>query len=70
MHRKKFTESQDIFESLIKRSPKNPKGYFYLGLAYYKKGDKVRARKELKTALDLDKKFDKADEARKILSDL
>jgi Tfp pilus assembly protein PilF len=43
---------------------------FHLGLTYYKKGDKDRAKTELKKALDLDQKFDKADEARQILSKL
>ena len=39
-------------------------------MAYYKKGDKERARAELQKALRLNANFNGADEARKILAQI
>jgi Flp pilus assembly protein TadD len=54
----------------LKKNPDNAVVHFHLGLAYYKNEDKDRARTELKTALDLDQEFERADEARQALSSL
>ena len=56
------------FTDSLKKIPDNAMVRFHLGLTYYNKGDKDLAKTELKKALDLDQNFDKADEARKILS--
>ena len=58
------------FTDSLKKIPDNAMVRFHLGLAFYSKGDKDRAKTELQKALDLDQEFDKADEARKILSNL
>jgi len=39
-------------------------------MAYYKNGNKEQARKELKKALELDRKFRSAEEAKDVLSKL
>ncbi|HUT43586.1 MAG TPA: tetratricopeptide repeat protein, partial [Desulfobacterales bacterium] len=56
------------FTDSLKKIPDNAMVRFHLGLTYYNKGDKDLAKTELKKALDLDQNFDKADEAREILS--
>jgi Tfp pilus assembly protein PilF len=43
---------------------------YHLGMAYYKKGDLENARAELEKALQLDKDFSGADEAKRILAEL
>ena len=56
------------FTNSLKMIPDNAMVRFHLGLTYYNKGNNDRAKKELKKALDLDQKFDEADEARRILT--
>ncbi|MBU1162447.1 MAG: tetratricopeptide repeat protein, partial [Proteobacteria bacterium] len=56
------------FTDSLKKIPDNAMVRFHLGMTYYNKGDKDRAKTELKKALDLNQNFDKADEAREILS--
>jgi tetratricopeptide (TPR) repeat protein len=58
------------FKDSLKKIPDNAMVRFHLGLTYYDKGDKDRAKAEFKKALDIDQKFEKADEARRILSSL
>ena len=43
---------------------------YYLGMAYLKKGNSERARRELEKALSLGSSFNGAEEARKALADL
>lgn len=49
------------------QAPRNAVIQYHLGMAYFKSGDKPRARAALKTALELDPAFAGADEARKVL---
>ena len=65
-----YDSAIDEFTDSLKKNPDNAVVHYHLGMAFYKKGDKDRAKKELKKALGLDQKFDKAEEARRILSSL
>jgi tetratricopeptide (TPR) repeat protein len=65
-----YDSAVDELADSVKENPDNAVVHFHLGLAYYKRGDKDLAKTELETALKLDDKFDSADEARKILSEL
>jgi tetratricopeptide (TPR) repeat protein len=65
-----YDSAVDELADSVKENPDNAVVHFHLGLAYYKRGDKDLAKTELETALKLDDKFDGADEARKILSEL
>jgi tetratricopeptide (TPR) repeat protein len=48
----------------------NPVIRYHLGMAYYKNGDKEQAKRELKKALELNPKFQGAEEARDTLDKL
>jgi len=48
----------------------NPMMRYHLGMAYYKNGEKENAKRELKKALELDSKFEGAEEAKEALSKL
>jgi tetratricopeptide (TPR) repeat protein len=48
----------------------NPMTRYHLGMAYYKNGEKENAKRELKKALELDSKFEGAEEAKEVLSKL
>ncbi len=54
----------------VEQDPKNAGYHYHLGLAYLKTGDKENARKSLEQALVLDRKFDGAVEAQRILGEL
>ena len=58
------------FTDCLAKMPDNATVTFHLGMAYYKKGDLENARAELEKALQLDKNFNGADKARKILAEL
>jgi tetratricopeptide (TPR) repeat protein len=58
------------FTDSLEKIPDNPVVHYHLGLAYYKKGEKGRAKTQLQKALSLDQEFDGADEARQILTEL
>jgi tetratricopeptide (TPR) repeat protein len=58
------------FADSLEKIPDNAIVHFHLGLAYHKKGDRNSAGKELEKALSLDQKFEGADEARRVLSEL
>ena len=58
------------FEDSLKKLPQNAVVHYHLGLAYHKKGYDDSARDSLKKALSLDKNFEGADEAKRILSEL
>jgi Tfp pilus assembly protein PilF len=46
----------------------NPMMRYHLGMAYFKNGEKENAKRELKKALELDSKFQGAEEAKEVLS--
>ncbi|MCP4694905.1 MAG: tetratricopeptide repeat protein, partial [Desulfobacterales bacterium] len=59
----------EFTDCLVKR-PDDPTVHYHLGLALHKKGDKARARSALEKALELNKNFAEADEARRVLEEL
>jgi tetratricopeptide (TPR) repeat protein len=54
----------------VDRDPKNPISQYHLGLAYFKTGDKVKAKKALEAALQLKPDFNGASEATRLISQL
>ena len=54
----------------VEKKPDNATIRYHLGMAYLKSGDKDRAKTNLEKALNLDDKFENADEVNKILSDM
>jgi len=46
----------------------NPMMRYHLGMAYFKNGEKENAKRELKKALELNSKFQGAEEAKEVLS--
>ena len=54
----------------VAKDPRNPVYQYHLGLAYAKAGEKPKAREALEQALKLDKDFDGADDARRVLGQL
>jgi tetratricopeptide (TPR) repeat protein len=54
----------------VDRDPKNPLAQYHLGLAYYKTGDRVRAKQALEAALRLKSDFDGAAEATRLIATL
>ncbi|MDY6881005.1 MAG: tetratricopeptide repeat protein [Thermodesulfobacteriota bacterium] len=58
------------FEDSLSREPDNPVINYHLGMAYYKNSNPDKARKFLQKSLALDDSFDKAEEARAILSEI
>ena len=70
-YKKEFYDSAVTeFEACVEKEPKNPIFNYHLGLAYNKKGDSVKAEKALKKALELQKDFSGANEAKKVLGQL
>jgi tetratricopeptide (TPR) repeat protein len=69
--RKGLYESAIVeFAESLEKLPENVMVRYHLGMAYYKKGDRALAKKELEKALSLNEKFDGAEEAKQILSEL
>jgi Flp pilus assembly protein TadD len=58
------------FKECIQKAPNNPMFHYHLGLAYHKMEDAANAKTALNKALELQKDFTGADEAREILSRL
>jgi len=54
----------------VKELPDNATVHYHLGLAYFKKGEIDSAKTALERALNLNAKFEEADHARQILSNL
>ena len=61
-----ISEFKDSLEKLADNATVN----YHLGMAYYQKGDKPKAKKQLEKALSLDKNFDGVQEARETLAQL
>lgn len=58
------------FIDALKKIPDNPIVHYHLGLAYNKKGSIDLARKELSTALEINKEFPGAENAKALLDEL
>jgi tetratricopeptide (TPR) repeat protein len=54
----------------LEKIPENPMVHYHLGMAYIKKSEPDKARRELEKALELDAKFEKAGEVRKVLGEI
>jgi tetratricopeptide (TPR) repeat protein len=54
----------------VQRDPRNAVYQYHLGLAYVQSGDRTAARKALEQALQINPKFDGAEEAKKTLAGL
>jgi tetratricopeptide (TPR) repeat protein len=54
----------------VERDPKNAVAHYHLGLAYYKSGDKVRAKQALEAALKLQPNFDGSADAARLVATL
>ena len=57
-------------QDAINRSPENPTYQYHLGLSYLKQNQRARAKEHLQKALQLNPKFNQADDARKTLDEL
>ena len=58
-----FTRAVAYLKEASEKLPDNPIVRYHLGMAYLKNGDKASAKRELKKALELDSKFEGAEEA-------
>jgi tetratricopeptide (TPR) repeat protein len=58
------------FSDSLEKLPENATVNYHLGAALFKQGDKMRAKLSLEKALALDGKFDGADDARRMLSEI
>jgi tetratricopeptide (TPR) repeat protein len=65
-----YDSAIEEFSSCVEKEPENPVFNYHLGLAYNKKWDYINAKKYLERALELEKDFKGADEARKILEQI
>jgi tetratricopeptide (TPR) repeat protein len=57
-------------KSSVDREPKSALAQYHLGLAYFRLGDKLRAKSAFESALHLESNFDGAAEAARILASL
>ena len=60
----------DALTNSTLKSPDNPNYNYHLALAHHQSGNKAEARKFLEKALNSKSKFDRADEARKLLESI
>jgi Tfp pilus assembly protein PilF len=68
--RKTADGAVSAFEQTVKLAPREAIYHYHLGLAYVQDGNPVRARESLERALTLDRSFDGAADARRLLSEL
>lgn len=61
-----ISEFTDSLEKLADNAIVN----YHLGMAYYRKGNNEGAKEQLRKALNIDKDFDGADEAKRVLAEL
>ena len=69
-HKGAYGLAVDLLQDAIKRSPENPTYQYHLGLSYLKQNERARAKQHLQKALQLNPKFNQADDARKTLDGL
>jgi tetratricopeptide (TPR) repeat protein len=58
------------FSDSLAKIPENAAVIYHLGMAYYKKGEKEKAKEQLEKALSLQPDFPGSDEARQVLDGL
>ena len=58
-HQKKYSEAEENFNIMLKRSPINPKAHYYAALLYHDWGKMDKAKEYLSFALDIWKDADK-----------
>ena len=69
-HKGAYASAIDLLREPIKKAPQNAEYHYHLGMAYWKSGDKARAKTYLSRALQLDSKTDKAAQIQQVLSQL
>ena len=57
-HQKKYAKAEENFNTMLKRSPINPKGHYYAALLYYDWGKTEKAKEYLNKALEVWKNAD------------
>jgi Flp pilus assembly protein TadD len=62
-----YSRAVTYLQEATEKSPRNAALHYHLGMAYFKNGEIENGRKELKRALELDPKFNGADEAKATL---
>jgi tetratricopeptide (TPR) repeat protein len=65
-----FSRAIVYLKEANEKIPDNPMMRYHLGMAYHKNGDKENAKRELRKAIELNPKFERADEAREVLKQL
>ena len=65
-----YDEAIANLETAVEGAPGNPIIKYHLGAAYYKQGIKDKATVELKKALEIDDKFEGAEDAKRLLTEL
>ncbi len=70
MQKGDYDEAIARFRKAVDSEAQNPVYIYHLGLAYFKKGERDRARELLSDALSRSSRFDGADEARRILEEI
>jgi len=68
--KKGYLKAVSLLKEVVEKLPENPEAKYHLGMALYKKGDEVQARKTLEAAFQLSPDFPGSDEARATLKSL
>jgi Flp pilus assembly protein TadD len=65
-----YSRAVTYLQEASEKAPNNPAIRYHLGMAYLKNGDKGKAKKELKKALDLSPEFPGSEETKTALQSL
>jgi putative PEP-CTERM system TPR-repeat lipoprotein len=65
-----FDLAADAFEQSVQKDPNNPIYLYHLGLSYVGRKEHVKARRALERALEVNPRFDGADDARRVVSEI
>jgi len=60
LQQKKFQLAQQVYNSMLGLSPKDPQAHFYLSIAYDEMKDRTKAEEELKKAIELKSDYHEA----------
>ncbi len=69
-HKGAYKLAIGLLEEAVKKEPQDPTFHFHLGLAYRRINDQTHAKAHLERALQINPKFERADEIRKALAEL
>ncbi len=65
-----FDLAADAFEQSVQKDPNNPVYLYHLGLTHASRGEHAKARRMLERALEVNPRFDGADDARRVVSEI